>query len=199
MPRPPSADSILKNFKAQKIPSAPVLPPSIVIPNLSGDHSAGVVRETPSQALDIANKQYVDDQVASATGATPISCRVRNSSTQAVGTGGTITLSWDTEDFDTDTIHDAADPTKLTIKTAGKYLLGCNTFYSANALVAIHVLVNGTQIAGFRGANATTEASAITTIASLAVNDVVTFQQFASAAGNVSVNYSHAWCIKLSD
>ena len=33
----------------------------LVIPNHSGDHSAGIVNTTPTTNTDIANKKYVDD------------------------------------------------------------------------------------------------------------------------------------------
>lgn len=36
----------------------------LVVPNHSGDHSAGRMLRTPENATDIANKQYVDDQIA---------------------------------------------------------------------------------------------------------------------------------------
>ena len=36
---------------------------NIFLPNQSGDHSAGKVRTTPVNDLDIANKKYVDDNV----------------------------------------------------------------------------------------------------------------------------------------
>lgn len=57
--------------------------------------------------------------------ASPIA-RVRHSAnvTIANAAGGGTTLPWDVEDFDTDTIHDnVTNNTRLTCKTAGKYLV----------------------------------------------------------------------------
>lgn len=67
MARPPSAESILRNMRKQrkKVSRSSKHFGNLTIPNYSGDHSKGSVRDTPSQNLDIANKKYVDDQIAS--------------------------------------------------------------------------------------------------------------------------------------
>ena len=65
MPRRPSAESILKNFKKQVEFRTPIAA-EIYLPNHSGDHSKGRVRTTPTTDLEIVNKKYVDDNLHSA-------------------------------------------------------------------------------------------------------------------------------------
>lgn len=65
MPRKPSANSLLRNFKKQKkeldTGITKDIAGNLIIPNLSGDHSKGNVRQTPVKDTDIVNKKYVDD------------------------------------------------------------------------------------------------------------------------------------------
>ena len=64
MARPPSAESILRNSRREKVfePKSNVSK-DMFIPNLSGDHSRGSVLATPTSDTDIANKKYVDDNI----------------------------------------------------------------------------------------------------------------------------------------
>lgn len=65
MPKPPSAESLLKKFKAKTPSHLTPIASNLFIPNHSGDHSFGMVRNVPSEEVDIANKKYVDDTAAS--------------------------------------------------------------------------------------------------------------------------------------
>jgi hypothetical protein len=53
-------DKILKTLKARPQIRAPIAT-DMFVPNHSGDHSAGTVKETPTEDFDIVNKKYVDD------------------------------------------------------------------------------------------------------------------------------------------
>ena len=60
-------------------------------------------------------------------------CRVYNSTDQAVTSGVAKVLSFDTERFDTDNIHDATtSPTRLTCRTAGVYLIIGHMSFTSN-------------------------------------------------------------------
>jgi len=62
MARPPSAASILRKERiAQTVGKGAV---NMELPNHSGDHSKGIVRQTPVNDMDIVNKKYVDDAIA---------------------------------------------------------------------------------------------------------------------------------------
>ncbi len=54
-----------------------------------------------------------------------IGARVYNSVAQAIPTGTPTAVTFDTERYDTDTIHEGVtNPSRLTCRTAGKYLIG---------------------------------------------------------------------------
>lgn len=53
--------------------------------------------------------------------ANPPAVRVTNSGTQSLTSASEATLSWDTETFDTDTMHASGSPTRITFTTAGLY------------------------------------------------------------------------------
>ena len=64
MSKPPSAKSILRNEKAQeqkRYPIAKAYGGEMYLPNHSGDHSRGLVRDEPERDNAIVNKKYVDD------------------------------------------------------------------------------------------------------------------------------------------
>lgn len=64
--RPPSAKTLVDRQLGRNV-KHPILPAGdgFIIPNLSGDHSAGRVDTTPTQDLDLVNKKYVDDEIDS--------------------------------------------------------------------------------------------------------------------------------------
>ena len=64
--RPPSTETIIKRSQPELTP----LGNGIFIPNYSGDHSAGNVKTTPVNDLDLVNKKYVDDTVGGGGGLT---------------------------------------------------------------------------------------------------------------------------------
>lgn len=61
-------------------------------------------------------------------------CRVYNSVNIATVSGTNKLLTFDREDFDTDTMHDlVTNPGRITFKTAGKYIVILGVSWSANA------------------------------------------------------------------
>jgi hypothetical protein len=61
------------------------------------------------------------------------SVRLRNSGNQALNNGSLTTLSFDTEDYDTDGMHDGGNPTRITIVTAGTYVISGGFAATASA------------------------------------------------------------------
>ena len=88
------------------------------------------------------------------------SCRLRKSSGQSLNTTLTA-LSFDTEDFDTDTMHDnVTNNTRITFTHAGKYMVGGIVATDGNAYAEASLLVNGTTtIAHAAVGNATSSVS----------------------------------------
>lgn len=92
---------------------------------------------------------------------TPCGCgfegaRVRSTSDQAIPDNTQTPLSFDTVNFDTDVMFSLSSPTRLTIQTAGKYLLTGNVLFAANATGQrqTNIARNGDQASGiFLGRN----------------------------------------------
>jgi hypothetical protein len=60
--------------------------------------------------------------------------RIYNSANLSVSSGGSgLLLTFDSERYDTDSIHDPGQSARLTCKTAGKYLISGHVLFAANA------------------------------------------------------------------
>jgi hypothetical protein len=64
---------------------------------------------------------------------TATSCRIRNSATQNVTNGTFTALNFDTEDWDSGSMHSGGNPSRITFPTAGKYVVVGMTGFSASA------------------------------------------------------------------
>jgi len=84
----------------------------------------------PTDGQEAANKAYAD-----APGTTQTKgARVSHSVAQAIPHATFTYLAFDTEGYDTDTIHDTVvNNDRLTCKTAGKYLVVAGLYFTANA------------------------------------------------------------------
>ena len=65
--RPPKPETLVKRWSEQTKPTTAVSN-ALVLPNLSGDHSAGQVLTTPVNANDIVNKAYCDSNATPPAG-----------------------------------------------------------------------------------------------------------------------------------
>lgn len=55
---------------------------------------------------------------------TAVACRVNQACNEATATGVAEVLNFDTEEFDTDTMHDpCTNPERITVPTTGKYII----------------------------------------------------------------------------
>ena len=123
-----------------------------------------------------------EEDVALATN--PLGARVYHNANQSIPNSSWTTLSFNSERFDTDTIHDTVtNNARLTCKTAGKHIITVNLLFdvSATGLRAARFLVNGaTSIAEQYQAPSPASYTAVTvaTIYDLAVNDFVIVQAF---------------------
>lgn len=70
---------------------------------------------------------------------------VTHSANQAISSGVTTTLAFDTELYDTAALHDSGGNTKLTVPVAGKYLVYAGTAWGASAAYRqTDIRLNGT-------------------------------------------------------
>jgi hypothetical protein len=114
---------------------------------------------------------------ASGGGVTDYSVRVRKSSGQSIGSSLTA-MSFDTEDFDTDTMHDnVTNNTRITFTHSGKYAVGGTITTAGNVISGLSIRLNGSTTIGYiTVGNSTTNANNgchLSTVYSFAANDYV--------------------------
>lgn len=121
--------------------------------------------------------------------------RVYNNADISVANGALVALTFNTERFDTDTIHDTGTNTgRLTCKTAGVYLITANIAFDVNSTGHrdVYLRVNGTTIMAATVQPALALAGNIivcSTHYSLAVNDYVEVVVYQNSGGALNVLY----------
>jgi hypothetical protein len=112
--------------------------PGIYLPLLGGtmqgeiDMDSHAITDLPTPTLDAhpATKKYVDDSIPG----TQKSARVYHNTTQSLQHNVFTYLTFNSERWDNDAIHSTTtNPTRLTCKTAGLYLIGAYVAWQANA------------------------------------------------------------------
>lgn len=137
----------------------------------------------PSGAVGITGPAGVNG-----TGTSNIGCRVTHNANQACADSSNTTLAFNTESYDSDTMHDTVtNNSRITIKTAGKYYVYACVAWTSNATGrrALKFWVNGdsSQQFGFDLRN------------TVSGN---TFYQWAAFAKNFAVN-DYIQCIMAHD
>lgn len=162
--------------------------------------SAPVTKATGDLVTAAAwNEQIANNMLALAAGA-----RVYHSAAQSIANTTTTVLAFDSERYDTDVIHDTAtNNSRLTCKTAGKYLITAHIDWDGAVAGArsIQILLNGTTIiaADFDASiGAGGMQQSISTVYALAVNDYVEVQVFQSSGGALEVNRVDAYSPEFS-
>ncbi len=130
-------------------------------------------------------------------GGVDISCRVYNSANQAIGTAAFTKLTFDSEEFDTDAMHAVAGATsRLTCKTAGKFLITANVWWAANATGTriVRIKLNDTTyIASVQypvNSAAYATVQSLSTIYNLAVSDYIEVDVYQDSGGNLNSVYT---------
>jgi hypothetical protein len=128
--------------------------------------------------------------------------RAYHNANQSISDSGYTVLAFNSERFDTDNIHDnATNNTRLTCKTAGKYLIVANASFESNATGsrALKIMLNGTGDIGIVHQMSITGGLgpanlSLSTIYDLAINDYVELYAYQSSGGSLNVlttgNYS---------
>lgn len=120
--------------------------------------------------------------------------RVYASSAQSLAASTDTALTFDTESFDTDTIHDnSTNPTRLTCVTAGKYIIQGQVTFAASAtgVRTASIKLNGTTVISSGSEVALTAGTTTTitdTVYDLAVNDYVELIANQTTLGALNAN-----------
>lgn len=120
-----------------------------------------------------------------------IGARVYRTSNQSIANGTNAAISFTNARHNTDLIWSSSQPTVLTCRTAGKYLIGgCFRFeYNGAGNRFLAVLLNSsTQIVAAESTGASTISTA-SCIHSLAVNDYVQMTAFQNSGQSLNVLY----------
>lgn len=130
------------------------------------------------QIIGVKDEEVVTDITGMAEIKEDIGANVYNSTNQSLTPGQYTTLTFDTEAYDTDSIHDGTNPTRLTCKTAGKYLIVGHIAIAADTSTACNefgIWKNASTILvrSQRPTNSESSMETISIIADLAVNDYV--------------------------
>jgi hypothetical protein len=119
-----------------------------------------------------------------------IGARVYNSSDIVAASGANTVVTFDSERWDTDTIHSTvANTSRLTAKTAGKYLITGGVAWEPNnsGVRIVHIRLNGANLLAtqldFEPSNVWQTFLIVTTIYNLAVNDYVELVTYHDSAG----------------
>lgn len=132
---------------------------------------------TAGQVLTV-NAGATAPEWKAAAGASDISVRARAGTTATSFTTTYTSIAFDAEDFDTDSMHsNTTNNTRITINTAGKYIIGSSIVTGGNISMGVRLLLNGTtNIAEHRAGNGGEDSRAIATLYDFAVNDYIEVQ-----------------------
>lgn len=129
--------------------------------------------------------------------ANPPGARVYNSVAISIATGTSTVLTFDSERYDNDAIHDTVTNSgRLTCKTAGRYSITGHVDWAANGTGhrVCSIRLNGTTNIASDGkpASAASTRHAVPALYSLAVNDYVELLVFQDTGGALNVNATAA-------
>jgi hypothetical protein len=181
-----------------------------IICNLQVDPTVGLGRVfVDANLLDASNANFgggvnVGTATGAATGQVKASAsvlsvqpcaRVSHNAAQSITTSGVPQfVAFNTEHYDTDTIHDTAtNNTRLTCKTAGKYRIFAHVEWAASATGErqIELLVGGATVIAavlHAASPAAPTKQAVSTTYGLAVNDYVELRAYQTSGGALNIN-----------
>lgn len=123
-------------------------------------------------------------------------CRVYHDANQSISNTTDTALSFNSEDYDTDTMHDnASNNSRITIQTAGKYILVANIEWEedADGVRNLFFKLNGStdigRVLDNPGASNGTLRQNLVTIYDLSVSDYVECWVWHSAGAALNVEY----------
>ena len=123
-----------------------------------------------------------------------ISCSVYSSSTQSIPNSSHTAVNFNSEHFDTDSMHDTStNNSRITVKTAGKYMVVANIVFAFNATGQrqVQIRVNGSTYRGkvFLDANSATYGNRmnVSAILDLDVDDYVECVVWQNSGGSLNV------------
>lgn len=141
---------------------------SATVKLVAGDYVEVITRQSSGVAHTLSTAGADYNSLAAvyqggAQGLTTVTpgCRVRNSTSPSISNGTDTQLTFDTELFDTDNMHDTVTNTgRITVKTPGIYVITANINWNTSSVGSrtIRLKVNGTSFIAIQEAKAEDEA-----------------------------------------
>lgn len=131
----------------------------------------------------------VADGLGGALFRTNSSCSLTNSANQSIPTGTWTSITFDTERFDTDTMHEGVThSSRLTCNTAGIYICGGGwEIATSTASFYVRVFLNGATTVAFTQQNSSVAQNVMCTgMVQLAAGDYIELQAFQTSGGNLN-------------
>jgi len=159
----------------------------------TGNPSVLAVGGTANYVLKVDSGETTGMKWA-AGGGEDISVRVYDGSTQSIGNNSRTSVNFDTESYDTDTMHDTStNNERLIAKTAGKYIISGNIGFGANATGVREAWINHSADGDIAAATRAAESSrtnymAVTTAYDMAEDEYVVLQVWQNSGGSLNVN-----------
>jgi len=125
----------------------------------------------------------------------PPACRITNNANQSIPNSADTALTFNTELFDTDAMHSTASLTdRITINTAGLYLIIGTVEWATAVNGSVKVILNGVSTVGFSSIAANSSRQVVTTLYKAAVRDYfqLVVAQFSGGAVNSNTAASYA-------
>jgi hypothetical protein len=119
-----------------------------------------------------------------------ISCRAYNSAVETIGNASVTLITFDSESWDTDTMHDTStNPGRITCKIAGKYIVTATVGWAVGggALRMIQLKKNASVMSENRMPNIVSNYvyNNIAMILDLAINDYITVSGYQDSGGDL--------------
>lgn len=136
----------------------------------------------------------------------PPACRVYHNTTQSLTTAVETPLAFNTERYDTDNMHDTVTANgRITINTAGLYVVGLSVGYAANATGVRYTSIRTAAGTGYYFQDVRAAAPALGTnvciggVIKLAVGDILTAYAYQTSGGNLNVQLGTATDFSAAD
>lgn len=158
--------------------------------------TTAVTQSASDNSTKVATTAYVD------RAQTVPACRVYQTGAGSTGSSSYTVQDFGAEAFDTDTMHDnSVNPSRITIVTSGKYMVGATITQDTGRASSIQILVDGTTAIATNTSDGfmNPAAASVSTIYDLTAGQYLTVQGSSNGAGTTSGNATtNFWAYKIN-
>lgn len=151
----------------------------------------GLQGGTTNEYYHLTQAQY--NTVASGVGSVNIGCRVYRATDQTIASDTGVKISYSNERWDTDSMWDVSDPTKVYINTAGVYNITSQVFWSTTSTTGIRsstILINNQVYASYLSTAGSVPYQTTTTMYNLSDGDYIEILVYQNSGGNLDLRHN---------